>query len=200
MPKGEQNAGQELETFFISDLNGLYRQHEAMWSIYNESLKILVTLTSLPFLVAALLVRQGKDVPTWTQILPPLRPVLLLTPILDVFMVSVVVNHRLSVLLYARAINGYRGLFLEKFPAEKVRFEAHIRLPVKSDRPPFYEPWGPMGVIVHGMGLVGGVYWALGIWPVSGSWLGAGAAAAYLGLLEYLYYANCRKYRPAAET
>ena len=191
--------GNDFDAFAMADLDGLYKQHEAMWTIYNESLKILVTLTSLPFLAAALFVREGKEVPSLAQILPALRPALLLTPILDIFMVLVVLNHRLSVLLYARTINGFRGLYLDKFQVEKPRFKEHVHLPTKSDRPPFYEFFGPMGAIVHGIGLVCGSYLGLLLWYGHRHRVAVLAGIGYLAFLEFLYWWNCDKYEPKSE-
>jgi hypothetical protein len=200
MPKGEQNTGQELgASFFGADLDGIYRQHEAMWSVYSDSLRLLVTVTSLPLLAAALFIHEGKELPQLAHLPSLLKFILILTPIFDFFMIAVVINHRLVMLLYARCLNGYRGLFLAKLPSEKLQWEKHIPLPTTKDTPRYYEFKGPMGVIVHGIGLVCGVYLVFGFEGIPWLWLRIGIAVVYFAGLELWYRWNCKQYPGAAE-
>lgn len=182
----------DVGQFFGADLEGLYKQHENMWTVYNESIKILVAVTSLPFLAAALFIDGEKGIEL-ASIPQTLRLMLFVTPVLDLFMIGVVINHRLVVILYARAINGYRGLFLEG-SEDRENFNKHVHLPTVGDIPGFYEPNGPMGVIVHAIGLVGTAYIAFGLWGLTSPWLQGGIAVVYWVFVEWFYFANCHKY------
>jgi len=188
------------ERSFLADMTGLFAQHSAMWSVYTESIKILVSVTSLPVLAAAVLISVNKTGDAAKSIdfahLPQVISwSLTVVPVLDLFLLGVVIHHRLVILFYARALNGYRKTYLDGWNAAR-RGDGHapIELSMPTDRsyPGNYEFWGPMGLIVHGSAVVNGLFIFGGIHSLSSqAWLAWICGLGTLLTYELWYRGNC---------
>lgn len=188
----------EPEKPFLTDMECIFAQHAAMWSVYTESLKILVSITSLPVLAAAVVLSVSKDgnAIDFANLPPVLVWTLFLLPILDLLLLGVVIQHRLVILFYARALNGYRRIYLQRWNAGRKPGDPELKLPMPTN-PAYPENWeraGPMGLIVHCSGLVNGIYafGAMYTW-VHGFWRSILTALAVLVIYEWWYFAHCRR-------
>jgi len=176
---------------FIADLNGVFAQHSSMWTIYNESIKLLVTVSALPLLAAAALLAAGERV-DFTTLPPLLVCTLVVTPVLVFVTLGVVIHYRLTVLWYARGLNGFRAIYFSALQSA----EATIQPPMPTDPryPANYEFTGPMGLIVHGSAVLNAGYLFLA-GSSFGGWLpGSIVALVCVAALELWYWWNCHRY------
>jgi hypothetical protein len=75
-------------------------------------------------------------------------------------------------------------------------------MPIDSHFPPEYDPWGPMGWIVHGSGFVNGLYFSTGAFSLMRSFghvdcphvlFAALAGVLYFGTSEWTYRLNAQR-------
>lgn len=196
--------------FFISDFKAVFDQHAKMWGVYSDSLKLLVTVMSLPLLAAAVLITATKGELSFVKLPPVMVAIVFITPAVTFFLLGVVIHHRQDILFYARALNGYRGIY-EGFIASQLKVEMQMPMPIDPTFPPYYELLGPMGLIVHGSSVVSGGYVAAGVLSLTTyfqlrSWHLAGAilVAASFGLLiaallEVYYWITAARSEPRFE-
>jgi hypothetical protein len=182
-----------------------------MWSVYVESIKILVSVTSVPLLAAAALLALGKpgeaDGPAFISQLvnhqpwPPILFVgLVIICVVDLLLLGVVIHHRLAVLFYARGLNGYRKIFVGQLPGvlHPAGSPSVVNWPFPTNvlYPPDYEPLGPMGLIVHASAVVNGIYAFGSACLITRCYSSAllGLAVTF-GVFEFWYYYSCRRRR-----
>ncbi|MGD8862431.1 MAG: hypothetical protein PVI30_20640 [Myxococcales bacterium] len=190
---------EEPEQSFLADMGGIFNQHAAMWSIYMESVKLLVSITSLPILAAAVLISASKDgnAVNFASLPPVLSWALVVLPILDLLLLGVVIQHRLVILFYARALNGYRRIYLDWWNDHRRSSASEdllLPMPVDASYPRNYEPFGPMGLIVHGSAMVNALY----VFGAAYTQFGEAARAWVCALLtvaayEGSYALHCKK-------
>jgi len=193
----------EIKDAFIADFDGLYGQHCKMWDVYNSSLRLLLVVISLPLLVGAVLL-EGKimsDV-TLHQLPLILVAVMIITAVLHFVLIAVVIHHRLDVIFYARALNRYRSIYLTHWNEPPSKVIDVSPMPTNPNVPPFFEPTGPMGLIVLGSGFINSLYFSLGLFNLlakSGE-DGLALAIAIVALVLYLlanhcwYWINARRF------
>lgn len=163
---------------FLRDMQGMYEQHAAMWVVYTDGIKILVTINSIPLLIASgFLALRKQDLPIEWSALEKMPTVLgwvmILTPVLCFCILGLVIHYRLVILFYARCLNDYRRIYLEDWNAR--RESAHLPklelcMPINKEYPANYELGGPMGLIVHGSALVSASYLTLAVISFGASW------------------------------
>jgi hypothetical protein len=190
-PGREETANLKPDDCFISDFEGLFAQHANMSTIYSESIKILLTVSSLPILATGFLMRDRSGSATLNLFaLPPIISyILLVTPVLDFLMVHVVASHRFLLLFYARGLNMFRRIYFQHWQDSGHVFEQKP-LPTDPAYPRNYEPLGSMGSIVHGSAMVNAMYiWlgAVNLFPSANRWTVA-ASVAYLCFMEVWYW------------
>lgn len=196
IPERKRDGDLKPDDCFISDFEGIFAQHASMSTIYSESIKILLTLSSLPILATGFLI---KDKPGSSSLdlfaLPAIISyILVVTPLLDFLMVHVVASHRFLLLFYARALNMFRRIYFDRWKERGYVFERKP-LPTDPKYPGNYEPLGSMGSIVHGSAIVNAIYLWLGVlnlFPDVGHWAIL-ASIAYACFMEAWYWISSRR-------
>lgn len=189
-PEKKRDDDLKPDDCFISDFEGIFAQHASMSTIYSESIKILLTLSSLPILATGFLIRgqPGSSKLNLFDLPPIISYILVVTPLLDFLMVHVVASYRFLLLFYARALNMFRRVYFERWQERGYVFEQKP-LPTDPKYPGNYEPLGSMGSIVHGSAIVNAIYLWLGIlnlFPGRGCWAIL-ASIAYACFMEAWY-------------
>jgi hypothetical protein len=187
------------EEFLLADFKAIFEQHAKMWTVYSDSIKILVTVISLPLLAAAVLITTKVSIDLM-HLPPVLLATVFITPAVAFFLLGVVVHHRLVILFYARALNGYRGMYAEALML-RWRSELTLPMPTNPQYPAYYEAWGPMGLIVRGSALVNGSYIAIGLLSLMAGILSPKycvviavlVAAIFITIMELRYLCAARK-------
>jgi hypothetical protein len=181
----------EPEKMFVADMNGIFAQHAAMWAVYTETVKILVTSTSLPIIAGSVVFSITKDPITFATLPVIIFWTLIVAPILNLLLLGVVIQHRLVILFYARCLNGYRRVYLSEWNSQRSappRSPICLPMPTSEAYPRSYELMGPMGLIVHCSGIINGLF-AFGA-AYRYMTLAASVAVAFAVLLSYeLWYA-----------
>jgi hypothetical protein len=190
-PEKKRDDDLKPDECFISDFEGIFAQHASMSTIYSESIKILLTLSSLPILATGFLIKDQSGTSKLNLFaLPPIIAyILVITPLLDFLMVHVVASHRFLLLFYARALNMFRRIYFERWKERGYVFERKP-LPTDPKYPGNYEPLGSMGSIVHGSAMVNAIYLWLGmlnLFPRIDGWAIL-ASIAYACFMEAWYW------------
>ncbi|MGA2400147.1 MAG: hypothetical protein ABSG91_00380 [Syntrophobacteraceae bacterium] len=154
------------EKAFISDMKGIFGQHSQLWTVTVETIKILVTVSALPILAVGISIGAAKHDVEISNLPSVVIMTLFFTPMVDLVIVSLIMRHRFEMLFYARALNKYRAIYSDWAQAAGIPPLDLRPMPVDHRLPRNYEPAGPAGLIVHGTGVVNGLYPGLGMYSV----------------------------------
>lgn len=201
----------DVKESFVTDFAGIHQQHANMCNVYNSSIKMLLAVTSVPLLIGSVLLETSGGLPVLESTTLPLilTLALVLTPVAVLVVLAVIVHYRLVVLFYAKCLNRLRQIYLEQWNAARQGSSGGAidlsPLPTNPSVPVLYEPFGPMGWIVHGTVFVNGLYLLLGLYDLGlrfpllsreAAWpAAAGLSVLYCVALEYGYYLNASRWR-----
>lgn len=181
----------DVDKAFNTDMQGIYAQHAQMCSIFNDSIRLLVTVSALPLVAAGLLI-QATKVPDFANIPSVLVWTLLFTPLVVFLIVGITMENRFVILFYARALNQYRAIYSQWAADAKQNIDLSP-MPTNSKFPANYEPGAQMGLVVHGSAAINGLYLVLGVYNLGGTVLAFLSLLAYLGLMEWWYWFSSYK-------
>jgi hypothetical protein len=136
-----------------TDLAGIHTQHANAWSSFNTTLQIIYLIDALPWIAAGSLLRGDVGLTTMFRS-RVLQIVLVFSGLMGVIGYMVLVYNRLMILLYARALNGYRSFFSDDIPVSNF-------LPVDPDFPPFRDSRGIMLLLTISLVAINSTYLAL---------------------------------------
>jgi hypothetical protein len=158
---------QKLELANV-DFAGIHQQHAAALGSFNTMLQIVLAIEALPWVVlGALYSRTGSQADPETLIFQHVMPfIFLLTFVVAVIGYMILVNNRLMVIYYARALNGYRAFFADRLPVGKF-------LPVTLSTPRRRESGGIMLLLAVALGIINALYLFLALY----AWLSVFSAA-----------------------
>jgi hypothetical protein len=184
---------------FISDMTGIFAQHSQMWTVSVEMFKILITVSALPILAAGILLQAAQEVDL-SNLPTVVVMTLFFTPAVAFLIAGIIMQHRFVILFYARALNRYRAIYSEWVGVTGNRIDPSP-MPVDATYPANYEPVGPTGLIIHGTGIINGLYLGLGVYSTLGrSWaylvISFVIGLTYLMLLEWWYKFSSRRALP----
>lgn len=121
-----------------TDFAGLHQQHAAAWTSFNEMLRIALLLEALPWLTAGTVAaRSNQDLAELARFghLPAVLVfTLFFTAIAGMIGLQILVNNRLNVIFYSRALNGFRALYIDAFPSVSHFLPTDPRLPLTRER------------------------------------------------------------------
>ncbi len=184
----------DVDKAFITDMQGVYAQHAQMCSIFNDSIRLLVTVSTLPLVAAGLLIQATKQL-DFSSIPSVLVWTLLFTPFVVFLIVGITIQHRFVILFYARALNRYRAIYSTWAAAANQPIDLNP-MPIDPQYPPNYEPRGQMGLVVHGSAVINGLYLGFGAYNIGGTVLALLSGLAYLGLMEWWYWFSSHRALP----
>lgn len=139
-----------------SDFVGLHQQHAAAWASFNQTLRILVVIATLPWIVAGTLGPEYTSQLTMWTFLTELPSVvvftLVFTAILGIVGHIVLVHNRSNIILFARALNGLRAMYATELPA------VQALMPTDPTIPKMPERGGIMRLLFCGLGGLNAFY------------------------------------------
>ena len=165
------------------DMQSLYAEHIQMWEIFANAIRLMLLAISLPFLSGGVLISaHAIDVSELSDLrhLPPIMTFITLgSGILGILMLLVVIHYRLDVLLYSRAINGFRAFYVATLLNVEPHFSTPLNpnMPTSSDIPKYYEPFREVGILVFGFACVNSAYLTLSMVNLCDAFLKAFALA-----------------------
>jgi len=162
------------------DMQSLYAEHIQMWDTFANAVRLMLLVISLPILSSGLLISaKAIDLSDVTNLrhLPYIVVYITLgSGVLGILILLVVIHYRLDVLLYARAINSFRGFYVAKLheDSQNSRFSTlHPDMPTTSDVPKYFEPLREVGILVLGFACVNATYLTLAALNLSGGAINA---------------------------
>jgi hypothetical protein len=166
---GPHESGKPLEatkeeTFLAAEYRALIDLDGARNERLDRFLTIYMTLAAAPWALYALTLKEHSDVPSFSTVPPFVAAGFVLIGILGALVVTMYIQVWFTIVLYMRALNAIRGYFLETGTG------LTFHLPVKADKPPYYDRGNYIQLAVAGMALVNSGYIGLGLfrlaqWP-----------------------------------
>lgn len=152
----------------VADLQGLYSKHSEMWKMFHNALKVYGVIISIPILVIGAIAPTGyidlTKIKNVADLPKSLNLLLFTSGILAFFATQTLIRYRLDIIMYARAINSFRKLYVSALSNE----EWKPKMPTNDEVPISYEPFRAMGYLVVATGIINSLYISLGAYALFG--------------------------------
>jgi hypothetical protein len=166
---GKSIEGTNEEKFLAAEYQALIDLDGSRNERLDRFLTIFMTLAAAPWALYALILKDHPGVLSLLTIPSLVAAAFVLTGILGALVVTRYIQVWFTIVLYMRALNAIRGYFLQA----ETRLSFH--LPIRSDKPPYYDKGNYIQLAVAGMAFVNSGYVGLGLfnlvhWPDTFSW------------------------------
>jgi len=150
----ESNSLKETaeQKFLAAEYQALITLDGARNERLDRLLTTFVTLAAAPWALYALTLKDHSPIPSFSEMPPFVAAAFGLIGVLGALVAMMYIQVWFSVVLYMRAVNAIRGYFLE------ANTLLSFHLPVRSDRPPYYDKGNYIQLAVGGMALVNSGY------------------------------------------
>lgn len=104
-----------------TDFAGLHQQHAAAWTSFNDMLRIVLLLEALTWFAAGTIAARSDqelvELTDFGRMPAVLVFTLFFASVAGMVGLMILVNNRLNILFYSRALNGFRALYVDTFPS-----------------------------------------------------------------------------------
>ena len=152
--------GTKEERFLTAEYQALIDLDGARNERLDRFLTIFMTLAAAPWALYALTLKDHSGLQSFSAAPTFVAAAFVLIGILGALVVTMYIQVWFTIVLYMRALNAIRGYFL----AADTRLSFH--LPVKSDKPPYYDKGNYIQLAVAAMALVNSGYMGIGLFYV----------------------------------
>jgi len=179
---GKSVDGAREEKFLSAEYQALIELDGSRNERLDRFLTIFITLAAAPWALWALTLKEHSGIPSFSTAPSFVAAAFVLIGVLGALVVTMYIQVWFTIVLYMRALNAIRGYFLKS----DTRLKFH--LPVKSDKPPYYDRGNHIQLAVAAMALVNSGYIGLGLfillpWPERAVWRAFGLVG--LSLLSW---------------
>ncbi|MCM8822909.1 MAG: hypothetical protein NC831_08955 [Candidatus Omnitrophica bacterium] len=191
------NDSREFKEFLLSEYSNIAEAHFKSIESISAFFRYYLLIMSIPISSVAVISQIGSDVDQLKSIINqyklPISIILFSVVLIGVGVLCYIINLRLDCILYARAVNGIRKFFYDKF-MEDINLKLRWRALPQSPHIPFYFEKSFFLPVVCVFGVMNSLYCFLGLWVFNGRWKGSGVPliAAVFSIHFILYWWHAR--------
>ena len=132
------------------------------WSSFNSYLQITIAIEAFPWFTIGVVISKLDNVATLNDLFKSdlIAAVLIFSGLAGIVAYMNLVYNRLLILVYARALNGYRKLFAEEIGVDQFLW-------TNPAMPEFREQSGVIVTLTTTLSLINSLYWATGAWVLA---------------------------------